>query len=78
MNLAQLIDPITDGDVEWVTKLMKLEALDEPRRSFLKSMSTLDVSACPGSGKTTLVVAKLAILARHWKSRTQGICVLSH
>lgn len=25
--------------------LMKLEALDEPRRSFLKSMSTLDVSA---------------------------------
>lgn len=78
MNLAQLINPITDGDVEWVTKLMKLEALDEPRRSFLKSMSTLDVSACPGSGKTTLVVAKLAILARHWKSRTQGICVLSH
>lgn len=69
MNLAQLIDPITDGDVEWVTKLMKLEALDEPRRSFLKSMSTLDVSACPGSGKTTLVVAKLAILARHWKSQ---------
>lgn len=78
MNLAQLLDPITDGDVEWVTKLMKLEPLDEPRRSFLKSMSTLDVSACPGSGKTTLVVAKLAILARHWKSRTQGICVLSH
>lgn len=78
MNLAQLIDPITDGDVEWVTKLMKLESLDEPRRSFLKSMSTIDVSACPGSGKTTLVVAKLAILARHWKSRTQGICVLSH
>jgi hypothetical protein len=78
MNLTQLIDPITDDDVEWVTQLMKLEPLDEPRRDFLKSMSTLDVSACPGSGKTTLVVAKLAILARHWKSRTQGICVLSH
>jgi DNA helicase II / ATP-dependent DNA helicase PcrA len=78
MNLTQLIDQITDDDVEWVTNLMKLEALDEPRRSFLKSMSSLDVSACPGSGKTTLVVAKLAILARYWKSRTQGICVLSH
>lgn len=78
MNLNQLISPITDDDVEWVVELMGLQALDEPRRSFLKSMSTLDVSACPGSGKTTLVVAKLAILARHWKSRTQGICVLSH
>ncbi|MGC3892745.1 UvrD-helicase domain-containing protein [Pseudomonas urmiensis] len=78
MNLTQVIDPITDEDIEWVTKLMKLEALDEPRRDFLKSMNTLDVAACPGSGKTTLVVAKLAILARHWKSRTQGICVLSH
>ncbi|WP_095054774.1 UvrD-helicase domain-containing protein [Pseudomonas sp. Irchel s3b2] len=78
MNLNQLINPITDDDVEWVVGLMELEALDEPRRNFLKSMSTVDVSACPGSGKTTLVVAKLAILARHWKSRTQGICVLSH
>lgn len=78
MNLNQLIDPITDEDVEWVVDLMELKALDEPRRDFLKSMNTIDVSACPGSGKTTLVVAKLAILARHWKSRTQGICVLSH
>jgi hypothetical protein len=25
-----------------------------------------------------LLVAKLAILARNWKSRTRGICVLSH
>lgn len=78
MNLKQLIEPITDDDVNWVADLMGLRSLDEPRRQFLKSMDTLDVSACPGSGKTTLVVAKLAILARHWKSRTQGICVLSH
>ena len=38
----------------------------------------LDVSACPGSGKTTLIVAKLAILARKWPHRTKGLCVLSH
>lgn len=78
MTLSQLVAPITDADVDWVIELMGLEALDEPRRNFLKSMDTLDVAACPGSGKTTLVVAKLAILARHWKSRIQGICVLSH
>nr|WP_232965758.1 UvrD-helicase domain-containing protein [Pseudomonas palleroniana] len=57
---------------------MSLRDLDEPRRAFLKRLDTLDVAACPGSGKTTLVVAKLAILGRHWRSRTQGICVLSH
>ena len=73
-----LIDPVTDDDIEWVCKLMKLHPLDVSRRNFLKSLTTLDVSACPGSGKTTLVVAKLAILARKWKSNTRGICILSH
>lgn len=73
-----LLDPITDEDIEWARQLMKLRPLDTPRRDFLKSLTTLDVSACPGSGKTTLVVAKLAILARKWKSNTSGICILSH
>ncbi|MBS1157625.1 MAG: hypothetical protein H6R15_44 [Proteobacteria bacterium] len=73
-----LIDAITDEDIEWARQLMKLRPLDTPRQAFLKSLTTVDVSACPGSGKTTLVVAKLAILARKWKSGTRGICVLSH
>ncbi|WP_122669944.1 UvrD-helicase domain-containing protein [Pseudomonas viridiflava] len=78
MKFSELIDPVTNADVDWVVELMGLKTLDAQRRAFLKSMNTLDLSACPGSGKTTLVVAKLAILARHWKSRMQGICVLSH
>lgn len=78
MTPNQLIPPISDADIDWVIELMGLETLDKPRRDFLKSMDTIDVAACPGSGKTTLVVAKLAILARHWKNRMQGICVLSH
>ncbi|HWM93837.1 MAG TPA: UvrD-helicase domain-containing protein [Thermoanaerobaculia bacterium] len=57
---------------------MKLDKLDGPRHEFLTARSTLDVSACPGSGKTTLVVAKLAILAQKWPHRMRGICVLSH
>jgi DNA helicase-2/ATP-dependent DNA helicase PcrA len=75
---ADLIGPVTDEDIEWACQLLKLQVLDEQRRAFLKSLTTLDVSACPGSGKTTLVVAKLAILARKWNSTTRGICVLSH
>jgi len=78
MRLQDLVPPVTDADIEWVSALMSLRDLDEPRREFLKRLDTLDVAACPGSGKTTLVVAKLAILGRHWRSRTQGICVLSH
>jgi DNA helicase-2/ATP-dependent DNA helicase PcrA len=75
---SDLIDPITDDDIEWARGLLKLQPLDGQRRAFLKSLTTLDVSACPGSGKTTLAVAKLAILARKWKSTSRGICVLSH
>jgi DNA helicase II / ATP-dependent DNA helicase PcrA len=72
------VEPISDEDVEWVTKILHLRNLDAPRRDFLTSLESMDVSACPGSGKTTLIVAKLAILAHKWESRTQGICVLSH
>lgn len=72
------IPEITDDDVDWVRDLMELNVFDAPRHTFLTSRSTLDVSACPGSGKTTLIVAKLAILARKWPHRTKGICVLSH
>lgn len=75
---SDLIGPITDDDIEWACGLLKLKHLDAQRCAFLKSLATVDVSACPGSGKTTLVVAKLAILARKWKSSTRGICVLSH
>ena len=34
--------------------------------------------AVPGSGKTTTLVAKLAILAKKWPFSNAGICVLSH
>lgn len=77
-DVSPLVPEITDEDIEWVCHLMGLDTPDEPRRAFLTAGNTLDVSACPGSGKTTLVVAKLAILARKWPHRTKGICVLSH
>ena len=77
-DALSLIPDITDEDIDWVCSLMGLDSFDEPRREFLMRRSTVDVSACPGSGKTTLIVAKLAILARKWPHRTKGICVLSH
>ena len=73
-----LIPEITDDEIDSVCELMGLDGFDVPRRAFLKRRTTVDVSACPGSGKTTLIVAKLAILAGKWPHRTRGICVLSH
>jgi DNA helicase II / ATP-dependent DNA helicase PcrA len=76
--LTGLVSPIDDEDVAWISRILGLRDLDASRWEFLTSMKSMDVAACPGSGKTTLVVAKLAILARKWQSRTSGICVLSH
>ena len=50
----------------------------ESQVSFLSHTSSCDVQAVPGNGKTTLLVAKLALLSRNWNSRTQGVCVISH
>ena len=72
------IPPVDDEDIEWACRIMGLDFLDDTRREFLKMSSTVDLAACPGSGKTTLIVAKLAMLARRWPHKTRGICVLSH
>ncbi len=76
---------VTDKDIRWAAEHLGLNKnafhgknYDDPRSDALKNMQTLDVAACPGRGKTTLMVAKLAILAENWSHRTRGICVLSH
>jgi hypothetical protein len=50
----------------------------EDQQRFLSATESCDVQAAPGNGKTTLLVAKLALLSRSWTSRTHGVCVISH
>lgn len=76
---------VDDAEIVWICGVMGLPANafdpigeDDSRRSAIRNFETIDFEACPGSGKTTLLVAKLAILANKWKTRRQGICVLSH
>lgn len=78
VDALQSLPGFSESDLYWVADLLNLGHLDEQRRAFLERMDTVDVSACPGSGKTTLVVAKLALLAQDWPWRTRGLCVLSH
>jgi DNA helicase-2/ATP-dependent DNA helicase PcrA len=75
--------PIETEDIRWVESVLSLPAKafgdsTSPRCAVLLSKDSADISACPGSGKTTLAVAKIGILSRHWVDVTRGMCVLSH
>ncbi|MFG2231112.1 UvrD-helicase domain-containing protein [Streptomyces sp. NPDC048723] len=64
--------------VEALASTLGLTLPHQEQWDFLQSMTSLDLQAAPGSGKTSLIGLKLALLAAGWSSRTRGICVLSH
>ncbi|MCB7097806.1 UvrD-helicase domain-containing protein [Enterocloster sp. 210928-DFI.2.20] len=68
---------ITDEDVTWVESIMGFR-FDGNRSDIIKNLESIDIQAFPGSGKTTILIAKLAILAKKWSYTNAGICVLSH
>jgi DNA helicase-2/ATP-dependent DNA helicase PcrA len=70
-----MIPSITDACIEALQVKTGL-VFDQERRHAIKEF--VDVQACPGSGKTTLIAAKLILIAKSWKQGTSGICVLSH
>jgi len=52
---------------------------DAERREVIKCLESKDVLACPGSGKTTALLAKLLIISGQLPLRNnKGICVLTH
>lgn len=69
---------ITDADIEEIEQLLGNVKFDDQRRNILKCMDSVDIQAFPGSGKTTVLIAKLAILSKKWPYSDRGICVLSH
>lgn len=72
LNLTITDDDILELEREFGGKL----TFNERRKDTLKNYD--DVQACPGSGKTTLVAAKLILLAKKWTEKYKGICVLTH
>lgn len=69
---------ITDADIDEIEAVLGNVSFDEERRRIIKCLDTVDIQAFPGTGKTTVLVAKLAILAKKWPYANKGICVLSH
>ena len=69
---------ITDEDINEIETVLGNVTFDAERRNVIKNLNTVDIQAFPGTGKTTVLVAKLAILAKKWPYTNKGICVLSH
>ncbi|MGT0249490.1 UvrD-helicase domain-containing protein [Burkholderia pyrrocinia] len=66
-------------DLAELAKLAKdLNFDDIERRGALLESESRDFNAVPGSGKTSLLAAKLLLLAKKWPHTRRGICVLSH
>lgn len=52
---------------------------EQDKVEIIECDETKDIKACPGSGKTTTLLAKLIILANRMPlENNQGICVLTH
>lgn len=72
---------ISDQDIESTEKLLLPEGSHFPddARTVIRCWRSVDVAACPGSGKTTVLLAKLKLLADRMPLKNgAGICVLSH
>lgn len=72
---------ITDDDILYSERLLLKhdESFNDERRKIIKSLETIDVLASPGSGKTTTLLAKLAILNKKLPlENNDGLCILTH
>lgn len=73
------VPTITEVDLEALATLAPdLNFEDEERRAVLLENQCRDINAAPGSGKTTVLAAKLLLLSQKWEADRCGICVLSH
>lgn len=72
---------ISDQDIESIENLLLPEGahFQEDARNVIRCWHSTDISACPGSGKTTVLLAKLKLLSDRMPfEKGAGICVLSH
>lgn len=75
-NLSQI--QVTDADIAKVENHFGF-LFNEEQKIVIRTWNTVNIQACPGSGKTTTLAAKLMILAEKLpKSFQQGICIITH
>lgn len=75
------MDFASDKEVQYANKVLlkEEESFDDSRVKIIKANDSRYIQACPGSGKTTVLLAKLIILANKMPlSNGKGICVITH
>ncbi len=68
-------------NISWAERILLPpgEHFDKEQKVVIKCFETKDILACPGSGKTKALIAKLLILSRQMPlENNRGICVLTH
>lgn len=74
-----ILPKIEEKDLaELLVAFPKLDFTDNDCRAVLMEDGEVDIQAAPGSGKTTVLAARLFLISRKWESEHQGICVISH
>lgn len=74
---------IHDDDIARIEQLLTTSRGNEVKFNteqirVIKARKSCIIQACPGSGKTTTLVAKIGILSQQSLATTQGLCTLSH
>ncbi len=72
---------ISEEDIKYAERILfgKENVFDDERKTFIKNLELADLQAVPGSGKTTALLAKLLVLAKHQPfDEDNGILVISH
>jgi len=78
--MPQVIN-ITSEDIHYAEKILLPEGkeFDDERKAFIRNFDTIDLQAVPGSGKTTVLLAKLLILERYLPFQDgSGVLIISH
>ena len=68
----------TDAEIGSLAVELNLDLRGQEKIDVLRAFESCDIQAGPGTGKTTMLTAKLALLARKWPRADCGILVLSH
>ena len=72
---------LSECEIEETEKLLLPtgSTFSEETRDIIRRWDSFEALACPGSGKTTVLLAKLKMLANRMPLKNgAGICVLSH
>lgn len=74
-------DFATPEEIKYAESILlpQVKTFEDDKVNIIKCNESKSIKACPGSGKTTTLLAKLAILANRMPlENNQGICVLTH